>query len=659
MSRRLQVLFVEDSEQDTALALRELERSGFEVEWHRVDDQPSLERALDERRWDVILADHSMPSFDALRALETVRARDAEVPYVIISGIPGEELAVSAMRAGAQDYISKDRLVRLGAVIERELGEARMRAGRRRALAAQRETEARKAAILEASLDAVITMDHQGRIVEFNPAAERIFGHPASTVLGRELAEVIVPHHLRAAHRDGLARYLATGQGAIIGRRVELPAVRRDRSIFPVEVTVVRIDRPGPPLFTGFIRDVTDRHRLETRQQLLADAGVRLIESMDRAAMLQGVAELVVDHIAHWCAFELVERSGALERVAVAARQDRALADPSELDPGLSRKVIAARRPRRGTAGTDGGMLSYLAVPLLARGVALGTMILARDSCARSYDDDDQSLAVELAARCASAVENAALFEEVQASVRARDEFIAVAAHELRTPLTPLRLQAQALAAQLDRGGSAPPSRGRLEVPIRQIVRSTERLTTLVETLLDISRVTVGRFRLEREPMDLGQLTAEITDALGDQLASSRSPVVWTSPPPPAAGIWDRRRLTLAIRGVLDNAIKFGSGQPVELSIAVDAGTVRLAVRDHGPGFDSDQQAHLMDRFYRSAPIQHHSGFGVGLWLVRRVLEEHGGHVEVWSEPGDGACFTLVLPAGPVQRASQSPGVNP
>ena len=122
---------------------------------------------------------------------------------------------------------------------------------------------ARKAAILETSLDAIITMDHQGRIVEFNPAAERIFGISAAAIQGRELAETLMPSAFRDAHREGLARYLATGVGEILGRRIELQALRGDGSEFPAEIAIARITIAGPPLFTAHLRDISDRKRAE------------------------------------------------------------------------------------------------------------------------------------------------------------------------------------------------------------------------------------------------------------------------------------------------------------------------------------------------------------------------------------------------------------
>jgi PAS domain S-box-containing protein len=121
------------------------------------------------------------------------------------------------------------------------------------------ESEARKSAIFEAALDCIITIDEQGKIVEFNPAAERTFGHAREDVLGVELAEAIIPPSLREAHRRGLAHYLATGEGPVFGQRLELTALRADGGEFPVELTITRVDLPGQQLFTGFVRDITER----------------------------------------------------------------------------------------------------------------------------------------------------------------------------------------------------------------------------------------------------------------------------------------------------------------------------------------------------------------------------------------------------------------
>ncbi|MEO5887753.1 MAG: PAS domain S-box protein, partial [Anaerolineales bacterium] len=129
-------------------------------------------------------------------------------------------------------------------------------------------SEARKTAIIESSLDALITMDHLGRILEFNPAAQEIFGYTQSQVMGKEMAELIIPPSLRDQHRRGLARYLSTGEEKVLGRRIEITGMRANGTEFPVELTINRILGEEPPIFTGFIRDITQRKL--TEEALLA-----------------------------------------------------------------------------------------------------------------------------------------------------------------------------------------------------------------------------------------------------------------------------------------------------------------------------------------------------------------------------------------------------
>jgi diguanylate cyclase (GGDEF)-like protein/PAS domain S-box-containing protein len=141
---------------------------------------------------------------------------------------------------------------------------------RKQAEAALQESEARKSAIVQTSLDCVVTIDHEGKILEFNPAAERVFGHQRAEVLGRELAQVIIPPSLREAHRQGLKRYLATGEAQVLGKRIELTALRSDGSEFPVEVAITRMGTEEPPMFTGFVRDITQRKAAEADIKHLA-----------------------------------------------------------------------------------------------------------------------------------------------------------------------------------------------------------------------------------------------------------------------------------------------------------------------------------------------------------------------------------------------------
>jgi PAS domain S-box-containing protein len=158
---------------------------------------------------------------------------------------------------------------------------------RRSAEAARTQSEARKHAILEASLDAIVIMDHRGRVVEFNPAAEAMFGYERSEVLDRPLAEVIIPPHLRPAHQAGFARFLATGEGRVVGRRIESLAMRKDGSELPVELAISRIPLDGPASFTGHIRDLTDRKQAEGELRE-RDEQLRQAQRMEAIGTLAG-----------------------------------------------------------------------------------------------------------------------------------------------------------------------------------------------------------------------------------------------------------------------------------------------------------------------------------------------------------------------------------
>ena len=133
-----------------------------------------------------------------------------------------------------------------------------------------RESEARSAAMLDTALDSVISMDHKGRIVDFNPAAERTFGYRRQEVIGKTLAERIIPPSLRESHRRGLARYLETGEGLVLGRRIELTGLRKDGTEFPVELAITRIASDGAQKFTGYLRDISERRKAQETSLRLA-----------------------------------------------------------------------------------------------------------------------------------------------------------------------------------------------------------------------------------------------------------------------------------------------------------------------------------------------------------------------------------------------------
>ena len=632
-----------------------------------------------------------------LRQEERFRAQSLFEDHAVVSGasvvIPGTDtpLGVLSVHTRAPRGFSGEDLFFLQSVAN-VLSAA---VGRKLAGRAVEESERRKTAILEGALDAIITIDYEGRVLEFNPAAERLFGLSVSEAVGREMAELIIPPRLRDKHREGMARYLVTGEARVLNRRLEMPAHRSDGKEFPVELTIARISGEGPPVFTGFVRDITDRARseaeradllareqaarataevAESRAAFLAEASAVLTSSLDYRTTLASVARLVVPRIADGCAVDMLDASGRLRRLAtshsdpqrIAAAEQVASRYPAELGaPHGVGRVVATGEPEllsevsdealRATARDeqhyrlirDLRLVSLMCVPLWAEGRVLGAISLASSESGRRFGPEDLAFAQDLALRASAAIENARLYRDARDAVRARDEFLSIASHELKTPLTTLQLQVQGLIRKIQ-GGGDPELQGiaqRLATAERQV----ERLTDLINKLLDISRITAGRLDLQLEPVDLSSVLRDAASRFREELKRAGC-AIEVEADGPCVGQWDRLRLEQVVTNLLSNAVKYGAGSPIAMGISADETSASFSVRDHGIGIPVEHQARIFERFERAVSDRHYGGLGLGLWIVRQIVDSLGGTISVESEAGKGTIFTVSLPRVPRKR---------
>jgi PAS domain S-box-containing protein len=234
--------------------------------------------------------------------------------------------------------------------------------------------------------------------------------------------------------------------------------------------------------------------------------------------------------------------------------------------------------------------------------------------------------------------------QELQHAVVARDEFIATVAHELRNPIAPLMFQlrlAMEKSEQMASSSEAVPVEW-VQGQLRRVEQRLHRLLETLDRLLDVSRLSTGRIDLQPEAMDLALTARDVVTTLEAELAIARCPLTFSTRGN-ATGSWDRLRVEQICRNLLSNAIRFGAGRPIELEVDADEHVARLRVRDHGVGIARDQQARIFERFERGVE-QRSGGFGIGLWVVKNICIAMGGTISVVSEPGDGACFTAVLP---------------
>lgn len=483
-----------------------------------------------------------------------------------------------------------------------------------------------------------VELDERLRCILMNRCAEEMSGRRRADVLGKPLREAFPDIENTPLEAAVLAA-----------------AHERDSAVLEVHSTATSNwyeVHVHPTIARGvvlFYRDITDRIRAEHAE---AERTRVLAETHERASILQAIIDYAPMGIELQrgpdMTYEVVNPAmqAMFPGVDLLGKSSLALwpeVPPSERPP---LQVYRDKQPRRNVD-----------VPFLVRHTPDGPLetsyfvtvnvLIPADDPARDavlsifFDTTEQVLGRRRIE--ALAAERARLLEEAERAVRARDVFLAIAAHELKTPLTPLRLDLEATQRALRERRADRLTPERLGRRMDRIDEQVRRLERLVEQMLDIARISAGDLVLEREPMDLSRLAHE---AIRRRLADAErlgSPITLDAPGP-VEGRWDRARLEQAMFHLLDNALKYGGGAPIDVLVEARDGMARLLIKDRGIGVPLEAQERIFQRFERAASPQHYAGLGLGLWVVREIVHALGGRVSVESAPGAGATFTVELP---------------
>lgn len=624
----MKLLLVEDNPPDARLIremLKEAPPGTFDL---KLADR--LDRALEAVRLDppdVALMDLGLPDSSGLATLMAAQGAHPGLPIVVLTGLNDQAFAVEAVRAGAQDYLVKGRIN--GEVLVRTLHHAVERQRVRQQL---RESEARKRAILESALDAIITIDHTGRILEFNPAAERIFGHRADDVLGREMAELIVPPARRGSHRRGMTHYLLTGEGPVLGRRIEMSALRADGTEFPIELAVTRVGMESPPVFTGFIRDVSERKRAEAAR-LAAEAKFRkLVEQA-----LVGTY-IIQDGRFAYVNPAMLEILGYPEQEMISRPVLDFIAEPD--------RALARENVRRRLAG-EIESIRYQLRMLRKDG---GEVHVEVHGSRSEYDGRPAILGtlLDITERKLAEERTKQLNEELERRVRERtaqleaankelESFSYSVSHDLRAPLRGIdgfsRVLLESHAGKLDARG---------QDYLQRVRAGSQRMSRLIDDLIELARWT--RSTMTRTSVDLSAIAQSVVADLR-QADPERKVEVVIAPELRAEG--DPTLLRVALMNLLGNAWKFTGKQPearIEVGRTTHGGVPAWFVRDNGAGFDMAYAGKLFGAFQRLHGQKEFEGTGIGLATVQRVIARHGGRIWAEGEVGKGATFYFTLP---------------
>ena len=504
------------------------------------------------------------------------------------------------------------------------------------------------------------SLDEDGRIAEINITGGKLLGDNPHKLIGRPFIDFIVPEDVQ-----GFKLHLRRSRWSRQQRSIELHLRPLDSDPIDVQLfTMATQDAERHMLqFRTAILDVTMRKRAEeaareSRRQLeqivaertaeltserrqredaqrfLYEASSVLSMSLDYEITLWALARAGIPHLADACSVDMVQDDGSVKRCAVAHVESEKESTLWRLDKCSGGADVV----RTGQAEmTD----SAICVPVIVRGKTIGAISLVLERTERRYNLFDLALAEDLADRAAIALDNATLYTKELEANRLKDEFLAIVSHELRTPLTPILGAIYKLRASR-------PHDDDLKTSLDMIERNAKGQARIVEELLEISRITTGKLDFNREPTDLLSIIQSAidvvrpsTEALGIQLTTSLDP--------PPGLIWcDQDRMQQVIWNLLSNAIKFtAQGGTIEVKLENSRGWAHIQIADTGVGISRDFLPHIFEPFRQASDFatRMHGGLGVGLSIVRYIVERHGGTVRAES-PGEGrgAVFIVDLP---------------
>ena len=509
--------------------------------------------------------------------------------------------------------------------------------GHRRAQQELRRSEALKTAILDTALDAILSIDHNGLIQEWNPAAQKIFGYRREQVLGKQVDDLIIPKALREIYHGGVANYLVHGVGSLLGRPIELTLKRSDGSEFRAEMAISRVPTEDPPRCTALIRDITERKKgeaalreSEERYRMLVedvkDYAIYLLDPEGRVTTWNAGAERIKGYSAE----EIIGKPFATFFTPEDVQRDM----PAQLLKRAEREgqaVYEGRRVRKnGQRFWIQGIITALRDD---NGRLRGFSKVARDVTQQKEAEAKirllhEQLEHRVALRTA----------ELQAANRELEAFSYSVSHDLRAPLLHIGgyadiLQSEA-ADKLDET-----SRKHLEA----ITEGARQMSRLIDALLDFSRM--GRTEMQQDKVLISRLVEEARRELRGEIAGRK--IEWTiGELPEARG--DPVMLRQVFVNLISNALKYTRGrQPAKIEIGAQTGENETVyfIRDNGVGFDMQYAGKLFGVFQRLHSAREFAGTGIGLANAQRIVQRHGGRIWAEGAVDQGATFYFSLPS--------------
>jgi two-component system CheB/CheR fusion protein len=472
-------------------------------------------------------------------------------------------------------------------------------------------------AILQSALDSIVVMGGDGRVREWNPAAEKLFGYTRDEAIGTELAELIIPPELRERHYRGLAHYLETGEGPLLGQRIEVPAVLRDGSRILAELAITPYRVGEEILFTGSLRDITARRAAEEAGQRLA-AIVEWSTDAIISTTLDGKITSWNDGARQLFGYTAEEAIG--HSVYMLLPPDEQLRDREFMARIRNGERVAAFEALRHRKDGTTVPVSLTLSPIRdLKGDVIGASRILRDITSRRRTEAELRRQKEAA----------------ESANQAKDRFLATLSHELRTPLNPVLMWSAAMAddEKLD---------PEIRAGLKMVCRNVEMEARLIDDLLDLTRVSRGKLKLDLETCDAGALLRHALDIVQSNPRAASQRITVDLRAREHRIVADPTRVEQVFWNLLINAQKFTpvDGEIFVRSYDTDGGMLAFEISDSGSGIDENLMPKLFQAFEQGQPDA--QGLGLGLAICQAIMKLHGGNITGRNRSdGPGAVFTV------------------
>ncbi|MDP2962476.1 MAG: PAS domain S-box protein [Sulfurimicrobium sp.] len=510
------------------------------------------------------------------------------------------------------------------------------------------ENMARTQMLVDSALDGVISMDHEGRVIGWNPQAEHIFGYTSQQALGREVAELIVPPSHREAHRQGMARFLKTGASTVIGKRMEVMGLRADGSEFPVELTIATLNRKGLVFFSAYARDITERKQAEETLLKLSLA----VEQSPHSIVITGLdanIEYVNEAFVKVTGYSREEMIGKNPRILNSGKTpvESYRAMWASLSRGEVWRGEFINRRKDGSEYVEQVIISPVRQPdgRITNFLAIKEDVTERKQIAEELEQHRHHLEELVQTRTG---ELAHAKDAAEAASRAKSTFLANMSHEIRTPMNAII----GLNHLLQKEITAPKPHGQLV----KIGKAAQHLLHIINNILDLSKIEANKVSLEETDFTLERVIEHALSMISERASSKDLRLVTEiDPAVPGKLHGDPLRLGQILLNFVSNAIKFSEHGKITIraNLAEDEAErilLRIEVEDQGIGLMPEQQALLFQAFTQAddSTTRRYGGTGLGLAIARHLATLMGGEAGVESQPGVGSTFWVTARLGKV-----------